>query len=266
MQGKKGLKMLAGVVALAASGGVFAQVDTSTHPDLVLHLLDTTSGASYTFDTGLSVATFDGTTSSQAYTLSGTNYSAFQSAIATGDNIVYSVVGGLDGSLTGTGPAVTIDTTGQNVQTTKSNGQAGTALQQIFSAYAVEKVPVGGDFYISGVQSQAPGGGGWFAGGYEANFNNALVQTDDVAIGTPLAFYQITNTASSGLSKTGATAKTFAGTWDLTGGVLQYTSSTSPVPLPAPLLLLLSGLGLMGVIARRGQSGASDTSFNGAAA
>jgi hypothetical protein len=38
-----------------------------------------------------------------------------------------------------------------------------------------------------------------------------------------------------------------------TAGVLTYGSG-SAVPLPTPLLLLLSGLGLMGVVARRSKA------------
>jgi hypothetical protein len=42
--------------------------------------------------------------------------------------------------------------------------------------------------------------------------------------------------------------------------VLTYGSG-SPVPLPTPLLLMLSGLGLLGLVGRRKQS----SDFNGAA-
>ena len=72
---------------------------------------------------------------------------------------------------------------------------------------------------------------------------------DDASIGTALAFYQ--DAASRSVIANGVA---FAGTWDLTSaGALTY-GGVSAVPLPTPLLLLLSGLGLMGVVARRGKT------------
>jgi hypothetical protein len=83
------------------------------------------------------------------------------------------------------------------------------------------------------------------------------------APGTALAFYQETSVNLRSASIV-ATLATLAGTWNLNGGVLTY-GSLSAVPLPTPLLLLLSGLGLMGVVARRGK-GASTDFVPGAAA
>ena len=80
-----------------------------------------------------------------------------------------------------------------------------------------------------------------------ASANNTYA--DDAAIGTALAFYQ--DAASRSVIANGVA---FAGTWDLTSaGTLTY-GGVSAVPLPTPLLLLLSGLGLMGVVARRSKT------------
>jgi hypothetical protein len=261
MHARKGLKMLAGVVALAVSGHVFAQVDTGSNADLVLNLDDTTTGASYQFDTGLKVSSFTGTASSQLFTLSGTNYSSFESAIGSGDNVIYSIVGA---TTTGSAPLM-IDSTGTKAVAATTNGKAGTAQSNLANALVAESVPLGGDSYITAANAQVPGKGGWNVGGYENNWNTSLLQNDSTVVGTALAFYQYTNQSTTGLSKSGATGTTFAGTWDLTSaGALQYTVQPSSVPLPAPLLLLLSGLGFMGVIKRRGQS-AGETPVNGAA-
>jgi hypothetical protein len=67
-----------------------------------------------------------------------------------------------------------------------------------------------------------------------------------------LAFYSESSNALRSTT-TLATLSQFAGTWNLTSaGALSY--AVSSVPLPTPLVLLLSGLGLMGVMSRRGKS------------
>jgi hypothetical protein len=76
-------------------------------------------------------------------------------------------------------------------------------------------------------------------------------------VGTAQTFYRLTG----GTSNLAKAAVTTYGTWNLVGDTLSYT----PVPLPMPVTLLLSGLALMGIIARRGKSG-TDVSFSGAAA
>jgi hypothetical protein len=85
------------------------------------------------------------------------------------------------------------------------------------------------------------------------------------AVGTALKFYNLTATSASGNNLTTSIQTTYAGTWDLTN-LSTLTYSVSSVPLPMPLTLLLSGLALMGVIARRGKSQSSDVSLSGLAA
>jgi hypothetical protein len=93
------------------------------------------------------------------------------------------------------------------------------------------------------------GGASWSDG-----LNGGLVSTNlfatafglGAAPGTALAFYS--ETSSNLRSATIlATLSTFAGSWNLSGNTLSY----SAVPLPTPLVLLLSGLGLMAVVSRR---------------
>jgi hypothetical protein len=94
---------------------------------------------------------------------------------------------------------------------------------------------------------------GWGTPGNEGSFENKLGNiTDNAAPGTALAFYQ--EGAVGQLNGTGPTdtLTTFASTWNYVAGILTYgPQGGGSVPLPAPLLLLLSGLGLMGVVARR---------------
>jgi hypothetical protein len=95
-------------------------------------------------------------------------------------------------------------------------------------------------------------------GPFDANWQAQLALNDLATVGTAMSFYSATmNNTRSG----NATLATFAGTWNLVGNTLTY----SAVPIPASWGLLLSGLALMGVIARRGKS--SDGDFiSGAAA
>jgi hypothetical protein len=87
------------------------------------------------------------------------------------------------------------------------------------------------------------------------NFNQGTLSA--ASIGTATAFYNIlanTNTATTGGIGGHKTATTtYAGFWDLSStGDLTYNIVTSPVPLPAAVWLLGSGLlGLIGVGRRR---------------
>jgi hypothetical protein len=66
--------------------------------------------------------------------------------------------------------------------------------------------------------------------------------SDEAGLGTALAFYNVQ----------GSTATTFAGTWNFSSAT--DTLTYSAVPLPTPLLLLLSGIGLMGAVSRRAKA------------
>jgi hypothetical protein len=105
---------------------------------------------------------------------------------------------------------------------------------------------------------------GWATSNSETALNGNLKTNDSTAVGTSIAFFkEVTNAPSSQLTK--GVVTDLGGVWNFTqSGALSYT--TSAVPLPTPLVLLLSGLGLMGVIARRGKSASGEPTFNGAAA
>jgi hypothetical protein len=88
---------------------------------------------------------------------------------------------------------------------------------------------------------------------YESKFTGDLNITSDYAgLGTALAFYS-TSTVNPKSATIAGSFSAFAGTWNFSGGTLTYTAA--PVPLPTPVLLLVSGLGMMGLVARRRQSG-----------
>jgi hypothetical protein len=73
----------------------------------------------------------------------------------------------------------------------------------------------------------------------------------DALVGTALNFYSEASTNLTDTTTGTTTLATLAGKWTYANGVATYGASA--VPLPTPLLLLLSGLGFMGVVARRGR-------------
>jgi hypothetical protein len=272
MRIKTALTGLAGAVALACSGGAFAQTNAGSGGTVILNIVDTSNGTSFVFDTGLSVASFADPTS---FSLNLANdpasaavsqaYNAFLAGEANPGNDIldYSVVGvaepGANGAYATTlTTAVSLPTTSTGVKGSDAAAQIGTFLGQV-------KNPLGGATYNG---TSANSLSSWNLGGYEGNLQADLGSvSDNAAINTSLAFYAVTTTTPSG-SRNGAGVSTFTGAWDLTSaGLLTYTEpggGTSPVPLPTPLLLMLSGLGLMGLVARRGQP-ATGRDFDGAA-
>ena len=77
--------------------------------------------------------------------------------------------------------------------------------------------------------------------------------TYTAAIGTAMGFYNYTLNGTSNTTK--ANLVTFAGQWDLTSAGA-FTYAVSSVPLPPGLTLLLSGVVLTTLIARRRNSNA----------
>jgi len=249
MSPKIALKLLAGAVALSLAGGALAaNTSADAAGTIFLNVVDTTQNTSFMFDTGISVSTFNGTTSTYSQSIaSDPNYLAFVATEHSGDVIDYSVVGSTNTADSfGNTPVSLITAIADPVL---SGFQANDVATQIGSFLAVIKNPKGGSTFNP---ANAPTANTWNGGGYELSLQNDIgAVSDNALVGTPLAFYDVA-TGNPSSTRGGSTVTLLAHTWNLTSaGLLTY--NVSQVPLPAPLVLLLSGLGLMGLLGRRGQ-------------
>jgi hypothetical protein len=263
MTSKLMIKAVAVAVAVAMGSAAFANTALNTGPttgDLFLNVVDYTvtagveSSSSYLFDTGITLASFNPAVS-QNIPLSGdANFSGVLSP-GGGALVNYSV---LAATSTGTSKSATniVDfTTNDTVpsadllkgNTAAAEGQIGT-----FLTTADTVAPP----HASTTSTLLTGPNSWGVSTNEGIVSNQLLSQgsppfgDNAAPGTALDFY----------SENNGSLTTYAGTWNLiTNGqgsflVWNPTGSGTPVPLPTPVLLLLSGLGLMGLIARRGKA------------
>jgi hypothetical protein len=244
MVSKYGLKLLAAAVATAIAGNAMANttLNGTTQGDIFLNIENTSTNTSYLYDTGVSQATFNGN-SNYSFNLSGdTALTGFLNGTNTFD---YSVV-----SSTKAGGVSTIYITG-NISPTSppdpfANNQAQAPIAQFLTA--ADQVATASTKSLV-LATGSDWGQGLTEGVVDTNLfggTGSPPYGDNAALNTALAFYNVSSSAVTA----------FAGSWTFstTGDSLTYNGA--PVPLPTPVLLLLSGLGLMGAVSRRVKSAA----------
>jgi hypothetical protein len=252
---------LAGAVGLALGGPAMANtnLDAGTTGDVFINVVDSTNNTSFLYDTGdttaqfLALAATPGTTTFNFST--DANYEAFVTGQGTGDVIDYSV---LSSTKTTATPAV-----GTVLFT--SNSTPGAVIGQFI---ANANTNIGAFLGLANAVTSATANSAllgstntWGQTAYEytvaTNLGVPFTSVPsgvDALVGTSINFYEEVSNALRSAS-TYSTLSTLAGIWTESGGIASYTvAGSAPVPLPTPVLLLLSGLGLMGVVARRGKS------------
>jgi hypothetical protein len=250
MIGKSTLKILVGAVATAIAGTAMANTTLNTTTgDLFLNIENTANNTSYLFDTGVTQAQFN---SDGNYSFNLSSDSALTGFLATDAgtndaNFMYSVV---SATQAGNGPGATFNvyTTGNSnvapLPASNYNNSQATAPIKQFLAAANLVTTTSSTSVVLGTGSDW--GQGLTEGELSNNeFNVTLTPYgDESALNTAMAFYgQYGGTSPS--------STTFDHTWDFTTSNDTLSYNPAPVPLPTPVLLLLSGLGLMGAVARR---------------
>jgi hypothetical protein len=255
MSANLGLKILAGVaLALGSTAGMAQTNINTTTGDVFINIVDPTNSTSFLFDTGVSQASFNGGTTQSFNFASDPNYTAFLSA-AGSNSLDYSVF-----SATAVSGGISTVYFTSSVGVPAQTGGSSTSISSAVST--ISGFLVGANAQSSSTTKSVDLSGTFEFGTAlnEGNVANLLLNNPntnsiggymtDAALGTALAFYDDAAGRTAGVTTYGSA---FAGTWDVSGGIATYTVP-SAVPLPMPVLLMLSGLGLMGVVARRNKT------------
>jgi hypothetical protein len=287
------VKLILAGSALAAAGAAGAATITNTPAaaggsDLVLFVTDLSNNAVFVQDLGVNISSLGVTTASinadntagNQFNVDGLNTvgplnnpvgaNGLDSSLASfltanaGGNFVYGILGASIGNgTTGIGQAQVVATIAGAPSTAPGGSTNAASLfqsdpQSSDASFAVQTT---NSFFLQ-TNLGNPGGtpyGAATGNGHQAAGTDGL--PNDAALGSSLYLYEL---ASMG---PGNDANMYGSSTPITistAGVISGFGSASPVPLPASLLLLGSGvIGLFGIGRRRLNGSAGNTSFGG---
>ena len=275
---KQTTRIVVGLLALAAAGSAFANTtiaDGETgNGSIFLNVVDTTNLTSFVFDTGLHLNAFDGNASQSFNLAADANWQTFITG-AGADQVQFNVVGinsqGSSNTYNAvfTSNAVTGTQVGRVGSTSNGQLQGVANLNPFISAINLSATSSTRSLFVADTGANANdaayfGSNFSMGSGFAPPGASAIKTLQDV--GTAQKFYKIGLNGDGSQSGLKALVTTYAGVWNLAGGLLSYTVAGGELPLPDSLGLLLAGLALMGVIARRAKSSGAGDTFMGAAA
>ncbi|HUO44292.1 MAG TPA: PEP-CTERM sorting domain-containing protein [Burkholderiales bacterium] len=275
---KSKLQLLAAAVAMSAAPA-FATIDTggTGTGELFLNVVDTASGynVSFTKDLGITASAFNGSGSYSFNLASDPEWTNFLSAISGDPNaatdLSYDVLalglttGGQKFNLLSTSNSTlaTVKTTTNSQEAQMGGAGAIAAYVNAVNGITGAASTMGTTTSTNGSAYEVSTGSGdsaYYGNNYSTNWDNKAPFSSTASYGTSLSFYDLLQTATTGLGKVtvtqfgGGNGPGTGGQWLLSGASLASSTLVYAVPEPSTWAMLLAGLIGIGSIARRRMS------------